>query len=164
MIADLRTLVRAGPSHFVHNGELLLESMPFSFYGIRDKDTIVVVPAPSPEVPRWRQITLDPGDLQERVDRILNQETARETARLRDLMRTRVERKQRQMGDLGSFLELENREKTPPLRIDYPVPEAPSCDPLPSAWGEMWAIGRRTVAVADFAERPLRTQCPNMPT
>jgi hypothetical protein len=154
-VSYLRSLIRDSTSSFVYNGVLLNDAMTFSFYRIRELETIVVVPIPT-EIEKWAQLTQDADAFQERIQFILNEETARETARIRDLMLTKLERRPRPFRRLCASLDSwPSRSPSPtdgnPLQIHYPRADGPSCDPLPAAWMSL-PVSRRAVHVAGPAE------------
>jgi hypothetical protein len=154
-ISYLRSLIRDSTSSFVYNGEILNDAMTFAFYRIRELETIVVVPASS-EVEKWAQLTRDADAFQERIQFILNEDTARETARIRDMMLTKVERRPRPFRRL--CLSVDAWPTRPPsaidavpMKIDYAPAQGPSCDPLPAAWMPL-SVSNRAIHVAGPAE------------
>jgi hypothetical protein len=153
-ISYLRTVIRDSTSALIYNGELLNDAMTFAFYRIREFEIIVVVPSHA-AVERWAQVTRDADAFQERIHFILNEDTARETARIRDMMLTKVERRPRPFRRLCSALDLWPARPAAgdaaPLRIDYPRADGPSRDPLPAAWASR-AAAPRAVRVAGPAE------------
>jgi hypothetical protein len=152
-ISYLRSVIRDSTSSFVYNGEILNDAMTFSFYRIRELETIVVVPAAS-ELEKWAQMTRDADAFQERIQFILNEDTARETARIRDMMFTKLERRPRPFRRLCTSLDAwpaRPPSATTRLTIDYPRADGPSCEPLPAAWTGR-PVSTRALHVAGPAE------------
>jgi hypothetical protein len=146
-ICDLRKLAAVGASEFLFNGEALSDSLPFSFYGIKDADVIVVVPV-APRAPdKWLQLTRDSESFHEQIQFILGEKTARETARIRDILFTKIEQRprtyQRFCADIQTTLAKIFTAPVAALNTRYETPIAPSVDPLPATWAPAPARGQR---------------------
>jgi hypothetical protein len=125
---------------FIYNGQVLGDSMTFRSYRIKEKDTLVVVPGgPSgTEADRWLSLTQDEEGFHEKVQFILREDTAREAARIRDVLMTKMERKPRPFRRLCTAVMAMPLPtvagKKIDLNIDYAQLEEPSIDPLPIFW------------------------------
>jgi hypothetical protein len=153
-ISSLRTLVGDPRSTFLYNGQILDDAMTFAFYRIRTMEAIVVVLSNS-DVGRWVRQTQEFDSFQERIQLIMNDHTTREAARIRDLLFIKMERRVRPFRRLcdaaESWANRPSVSSSPPLTIDYPRPDRPSCDPLPAAWAPA-PVARRAVHVVGPAE------------
>ena len=139
-IGDLRKLMHLESCSFVYQGQLLCESMTLRSYDIKEKDAIVVIPdvPQASDVDKWISVTSDVDSFQDRIRVMVNDRTARETAKLRDMVMTKIERKPRSFRRLcGAVQALPKRnfyQRHTPIDISYPAPDGPSTAPLPTNW------------------------------
>ena len=143
---DLRMLIPESHISFIHNGRCLSNSIPFSFYDIKERDIIIVCKKEKQIVKeKWYSITKDNETFKNRVGSVIDPKTAREAARLRDFQMLRLEKKPKAFMklcaqytnrlDTASDAMHENyRAKNSPKTI---IPEKTSLnsDPLPIFWG-----------------------------
>ena len=140
-ISDLRRLLPLEHCQFVFEGQLLVDTKTFQFYGIKTGDTLVVVQAAEMglEVDKWLSITDDVDGFRDKMKSVLNEGAGRETARIRDMLMTKLERKPRTFRKLCVAVEnLAQRTfsgKNIELNTDFVTGDAPSDKPLPVNWG-----------------------------
>jgi hypothetical protein len=136
MISELRSRFPIGSSHFVCNGEILMDTMTFAFYHIREMEVIVVVPGSVSEAQKWMPVTEDSDSLSEKVQFILNPRTSVEIARLKDLALAQEHRRPGPCRRIRSVSEraIAHPTESFPLKVDYPALDGPNCEPLPVGW------------------------------
>ena len=88
-IKALQTLWPNSRKRFIYNGQELIESMTFNFYRIKEGDSIIALPADEAEsvysTNQWLNLTRDSENFNDCMRWMLDQRTAGEAARLRDL-------------------------------------------------------------------------------
>ncbi|OHT00732.1 hypothetical protein TRFO_32455 [Tritrichomonas foetus] len=143
-VNELRRIITINNIDFVFNGTILSGNQTFRSAGLKSGDSIVVIFHKSnsdktyEELQKWLQITQDSESFNEKMQLILNEDNAREAARLRDVFLSKIERKPRSFRRLCLAVAENNKNKEREvqgnnfsLSIDYEKPEMPSCDPLP---------------------------------
>jgi hypothetical protein len=139
-IRALQTLWPKAPMRFIYNGVELIEAMTFHFYGIRDGDSILALPADGREAfegtQYWLSLTRDADGFNDTLRWMLNPKTTGELARLRDLQLAKAERRFRSFAKVYSTVLMEegHPQGGMPLFVDYPQASEPSTLPLPVPW------------------------------
>lgn len=142
-VSELRRVRQLDGCVVVFKGQILGDARTFDFYNVKENDTLIVVGGgrQDAEVEKWLNITGD-GDrdsVQDRFRLLFDEGTAREVARIRDVLLTKVERKPRTFRRLcGVIREVARRpsgENSVAL-IEGPSATNPSIEPLPVMWGD----------------------------
>ena len=96
-IKDIKPLINEKDVEFLHNGMFLSDNYNFQFYGIKEREVIVVIPANRnlPAGEKWANLTKDVELFREKVSSVIDPRTSREAAKLRDFQMLRLERKPR---------------------------------------------------------------------
>jgi hypothetical protein len=142
-IGELRKPLGLEDCHFVFNGQILGLGTTFKSHKIKAKDTLVVIPGGTvnAEVEKWRSWTEDKERFNERLRLVMRSDTTRETARIRDVMMTRLERKPRQFRRIcGAMMSAPATSRSAgkwSSNFDYEGGAAPSCAPLPIFWSQI---------------------------
>jgi hypothetical protein len=71
---------------FVYNGQLLDESLPLGFYGLKDMETIIALPKTNALLSRWVHISRDSDSFETSIKGLTSDATRLEAMRLRDLV------------------------------------------------------------------------------
>jgi hypothetical protein len=71
---------------FVYNGQLLDESLPLGFYGLKDMETIIALPKANALLSRWVHISRDSDSFETSIKGLTSDATRLEAMRLRDLV------------------------------------------------------------------------------
>lgn len=139
-VSDLRKLMHLESCCFIYQGQIMCERRPLHTYNIKEDEVIVVISdaQQSPELDKWLSVTSEADCFQDRIRFMVNDTTARETAKLRDMVMTKIERKPRSFRRLCNAVQaLPKRQfynRDIPLNLDYETPDAPSCAPVPVNW------------------------------
>ena len=165
-ISDLRRLLTLEQCQFVFQGQLLVEARTFQFYRIKNGDTLVVVQSPDlgVEVDKWLSITDDVDSFRDKMKSVLNEDAGKETARIRDMLMTKLERKPRTFRKLCVAVEALSqrtfRNKQIQLCTDFPAGDAPSVEPLPVSFTNdgviEGAVGVARDTTAFVSEKPVQ--------
>jgi hypothetical protein len=137
-ICDLLKSAALGNSALLFNGEILADSLPFSSYGNKDTDIIVVVPV-SPRAPDRRlHLTRHSESFHEQIQFVLGEDTPRETATIRDILFTKIEQKSKTYRRLCADIQ------HAPARAPAPVAalNTRANNPLPAGWARVGTEGR----------------------
>ena len=96
-IKDIKPSIPEKNVLFVYNGVFLTEQVNFQYYGVKERDVIVVIPENRnlPVGDKWANLTKDPELFREKVTSMIDPRTSREAAKLRDFQMLRLERKPR---------------------------------------------------------------------
>ena len=151
---DIKQLIPNKDVAFLHNGIYLSDTHSFNFYGVKERDVIVVIPNTQsrPISDKWANLMCDKDLFRERVSSVIDPKTSREAAKLRDFQMLRMERKPKVYRKLcASFpSNAENTQlrisSSPSITEDLKtiVPETalngPSKDPLPIFWSRSETI------------------------
>jgi hypothetical protein len=142
-IEGLQTLWPNHPKIFIYKGCQLIPSMTFEGYGIRDGDSIVVLPQGEGRVHadaarEWMNETRDNDAFNASIGSIINPVTSLQVARLRDLRWAALERRPRQIRHLTSLVMELQQNRFTPSRTIIPCrsPPAPSAEALPFIWND----------------------------
>jgi hypothetical protein len=138
-IGDLREVVPDLKVKFVFNGIILNEVMKFRLYGMKDNDLIIVVDDYDSMnyKRRFEAFSKYSETFTENVFNIINPHTSRETARIRDIQLSKLDRKPKSFRRVvKNQLKIMNRDVFRPLE-PLNIPEKslnPSTLPLPCFW------------------------------
>jgi len=136
-VSDLKPIIPFKGATLIHNGIVLTDSISFKYYGIKEKDVIVVVNSnkDSNSINKWKSITSDKEVFNEKIAGIIDPQTARETARIRDFQLMRMERKPRIFrklcASIPTMVESKPFSGASLTVFSYQRPGGPSSDPLP---------------------------------
>lgn len=150
-VRALQILWQNSPKKFIYNGQELLETMTFSFYGIKDGESIIALPKIefNDDLECWKKVSMNRLEFNELVRSMTNPKTSREMARLRDLRFIGIEKKLHVYHKLKKAFEEDNfenihfSEKDSFRKIDQASNDnlilesnlfAPSEDALPILW------------------------------
>ena len=138
-VGDLRKLMRLGPCELVCQGQVLADSQTLRFYNMKERDTIVVISGvPSEhEIERWLVVTSDTEAFHDRMQFMVNEKTAREAARMHDVLMTKIERKPRTFRRVCAAVANRSADcevRTTEVTVNYGKAEEPSSRPLPVHW------------------------------
>ncbi|KAH0789377.1 hypothetical protein GPJ56_006711 [Histomonas meleagridis] len=138
-IANLKRLAPYDSVAFLYNGQYLIETFSFEFYGIKPRDVLVIVQSnQSGDFSKWLNLTRDTDTFSDRISSIINQKTSREAARIRDFQLIRMERKPRAFRKLCSAkmsrIGESAKSQQSTTNISYERPTMPSTEALPSFW------------------------------
>ena len=96
-IKALQILWPSSPKRFIFNGAELIDSKTFGFYGIKDGDSIIALPADQTEsvfsTQQWLSLTRDSDNFNDCMRWMLDPRTSGEASRLRDLHLMKMERR-----------------------------------------------------------------------
>jgi hypothetical protein len=124
----------------VFKGLELVETNTFDDYGVREGDSIIALSQEESSsfdsVNLWLSLTRDDEAFNECMKWMLNQDTAEEASRLRDVHMMRMEGMPRVFNKLCTrFLDPENeRVRMPPTCLSYKSAKSPSEEALPVLW------------------------------
>ena len=143
---DIKQLISNEDVIFIHNGIEMIDSLPFSFYDVKERDVLVVCSKSKTVInEKWTTLAKDTDLFKERVGSIIDPKTSREVARLKDFQMIKMEKKPRAYRRLcAQFIEEEAnkrilRAEQKPKHVTV-VPEIdttnsmPSSQPLPIFW------------------------------
>ena len=145
-IKDIKKLIANDDVVFIHNGVEMNDSLPFSFYEVKDRDLLIVCSKMKRFVhEKWTNLTKDTDLFNERVSSIIDPRTSREAARLKDFQFLRMERKPRAYRRIClQFIEeeankriLQSEKKRKHITVIPEIPSSisqPSSNPLPIFW------------------------------
>ena len=140
-IDDLRRSTRIPKMSvdFIANGQILIEGRPFSYFRLSTGDVIVAISKKSEnaEISKWMSMTRDSESFSERISSIIDPNTAREAARLRDFQMLRMERKPNCYRRLTSSLKTQllcDSFAYQTVVVDHNINSQPNTDPLPVLW------------------------------
>lgn len=150
-VRALQILWQNSPKKFIYNGQELMETMTFSFYGIKDGESIIALPKIelNDDLECWKKVSMNRTEFNELVRSMTNPKTSREMARLRDLRFIGIEKKKHVYHKLSKAFEEDNfdsisfSEKDSFRKIDQNNNDnlilesnlfAPSEDALPILW------------------------------
>lgn len=94
-VRALQILWQNSPKKFIYNGQELSETMTFSFYGIKDGESIIALPKIelNDSLECWKKVSMNRLEFNDLVKSMTNPKTSREVARLRDLRFIGIEKK-----------------------------------------------------------------------
>ena len=130
----------------MYSGMVITKNITFKSLGVKPGESIVLISSKSKsrscddEIQKWVQITQDMEAFNEKMQLILNEDNAREAARLWDVVLSKIERKPRSFRRLCLALSENNKlrdaeeneeNESNQLSTDYTIPDYPSTDPLP---------------------------------
>jgi hypothetical protein len=138
-ISALQCLWPSSPKRFIYNGLELIDAMTFAFYGIRDGDSIIALPAGNDSLhhtSQWIALTRDADAFNDVLHWMLDPATAAESARLRDIHLLKLEMRPRAFRKLNVAEDDEKDGKAAPdVAAHRPAP-APTTQPLPVPWDD----------------------------
>jgi hypothetical protein len=126
---------------FLFKGAELMEAHTFEFYGLRDGDAIIALPADGQDsicvTSQWLSLTRDTEAFNESLKWMFDTRTYREAARLRDQHLLRVEARSRRSFTISpSYLDgLALAGSTGDMETNWEPPIGPSTEMLPVLWG-----------------------------
>jgi hypothetical protein len=125
---------------FVYNGQLLDESLPLGFYGLKDMETIIAIPkAPATNalLSRWVHISRDSDSFEMSIRGLTSQATRLEAMRLRDLVLMKQETAPKKLRlaarRMPSAEGMPSVGESHPTKIG-PPPRTMSTDKIPVLW------------------------------
>ena len=138
-VGRLRSLMHLGTDQLVFSGQILPDIGTLSGYGVKEGDTLVVVSnvPHDREMERWLVITNDADAFHDRMQFIVNEQTAQEAARIHDVLMAKIERKPKMFRRICSQLDTRRPKPSPQTSqatVMYDKPDQPSCLPLPVQW------------------------------
>lgn len=146
---------------YIHEGRVLSPSFSLKYLGVGDGDTVYVVAMPRREAvnlskeklqnvsehskrlrqrfdEKWAHKFSDPDSVFERLEQLRNPETARESARLSDIFKTRIESNTSAFRQVCSrMMSMKRQRETKTTNNDTVIPSKavyPSTDLLPDLW------------------------------
>jgi hypothetical protein len=138
-ISALQSLWPSSPKRFIYNGVELADAMTFAFYGIRDGDSIIALPAGGDSLhhtSQWIAPTRDADAFNDALHWMLDPATAAESARLRDIHLLKLEMRPRAFRKMNIA---DDEEKDPKAAADVATCQpalAPTTRPLPVPWND----------------------------
>ena len=141
-IKELKGLLPDKSVSFVYDGNLLIDSHTFSFYGIKNGDILIVIKSTDNNFlnQKWIAYSKENDTFNERINSIINPQTTNEVVRLRDLQMSRIERKPKTFRKLcqtaTNFETKFNNNRLLEVNISNTPPINPSTSPLPIFWGK----------------------------
>ena len=150
-IKDIKPLIPEKDVDFIHNGMYLSADYDFQFYGVKERDVIVVIPSNRnlSAGDKWANLTKDIELFREKVSSVIDPRTSREAAKLRDFQMLRLERKPRYFRKLcSSYANNPYNMRTSHSSSRYGLSlkqmvvvepaaaSAPSTEPLPTFWAK----------------------------
>ena len=123
---------------FIFNGVELIESMTFDFYGIKDGDSIIALPADQAvfSTHQWLNLTRDSDTFNDCMRWMLDPRTNGEASRLRDLHMLKMERRSKLFMRMCAPFACEDTRASaiPAANTTYSSATAPSTEALPVLW------------------------------